>query len=85
MARRNGVFAAVKAELDKAELVDSPLGRTVLVLGQRLDDPESPATAVAAMAKELRVALEALGVGAAKVDTPLDELRRKRQERQKGA
>ena len=83
--KRNGVFSAVRAELAKVAKQDSALGRTALVLGQRLDDPETPATAVAAMAKELRAALDALGADTPKAMSPVDELRRRREERQKGS
>ncbi len=83
--KRNGVFAAVKAELTKVSKQDSALGRTALVLGQRLDDPETPATAVAAMAKELRAAIDVLGADTPKVMDPVDELRRRREVRQKGS
>jgi hypothetical protein len=79
--KRKGVFAAVNAELTAIGKQDSALGRTALVLGQRLDDPETPATAVAAMAKELRAALDSLGGDKSKVEDPLAEARRKREER----
>lgn len=76
--KRNGVLAAVRSELTAAGKQDTSLGRTALVLGQRLDDPETPATAVAAMAKELRAALGDLGAEAGKVESPLEKLRRER-------
>jgi hypothetical protein len=82
--KRNGVYAAVKSELVRASKQDSALGRTALVLGLRLDDPETPATAVAAMAKELRAAMAELGADAKAVSDPLDELRKRREQKNAG-
>jgi hypothetical protein len=76
--KRNGVQAAVRSELAAAQKQDTALGRTALVLGQRLDDPETPATAVGAMAKELGGALADLGAEAGMVESPLEKLRRER-------
>jgi hypothetical protein len=83
--KRNGILAAVRADLASSPKKDSTLARTVLMLASRLDDPETPATAVAAMAKELRVALTDLGLEAKQAANPLDELRRKRMERRQQA
>lgn len=83
--KRNGVFAAVRSELAAVQKQDTALGRTALVLGQRLDDPETPATAVAAMAKELRAALDALGGDTVRIEDPLAKLRREREQRRKSA
>lgn len=83
--KRNGILAAVRNDLAASPKKDSTLARTVLMLAGRLDDPETPATAVAAMAKELRAALADLGLEAKSVANPLDELRRKREERRRQA
>lgn len=80
--KRNGVTAAVRAELRDSPRKDSALARTALVLAQRLDDPETPATAVAAMAKEIRAVLTDLDRDAVAVSNPLDELKRRRERRQ---
>lgn len=80
--KRNGVSAAVRAELRDSPRKDSALARTALVLAERLDDVETPATAVAAMAKEIRAVLSDLGRDAGALTNPLDELKRRREQRQ---
>lgn len=82
--RRNTVTAAVRSELKDSPRKDSALARTCLVLAERLDDPETPATAVAAMAKEIRAVLAELDRDAGAVKNPLDELKARREERQRG-
>jgi hypothetical protein len=81
--KRSGVASAVKAELTASAKQNSALGRTAMVLALRIDDFETPATAVAAMAKELRSALTELGLEARVAANPLDELKKRRLERQK--
>lgn len=82
--RRNTIVAAVTAELKDSPRRNSALARTALVLATRLDDPDTPATAVAAMAKELRAFLTDLDLDAGTVVNPLDQLRTLREQRQKG-
>lgn len=81
--KRNGILAAVRADLASSLRKGSALARTALMLAGRLDDPETPATAVAAMAKELRAALSDLGLEGKAAANPLDELRKRREQRQR--
>lgn len=80
-ARRRSVLAATRAELVALGKLDSPLGAVALTLAARLDQGQDPGSAMAAMAKELRVTMAELGrTGQAAAD-PVDELRRRREER----
>lgn len=83
--KRNGVAAAVKTELTANAKQDSAMGRTAMALAVRIDDVETPATAVAAMAKELRGVLTELGLEAKVAADPLDEFKKRREARQKGS
>lgn len=80
--KRNGVASAVRAELAASQKAESSVGRIVMALANRIDDPTTPATAVAAMAKELRSALTALGLESKVAANPLDELKKRREARQ---
>lgn len=59
----------------------TPLGRVALSLALRLDKGVDSGSAMAALAKELRAALQAATVNAAKKSDPIDELEKQRQKR----
>lgn len=79
--KRTGVLSATRAELTKSNKLDTPLGRTALALAARLDDPDTPGSAMANIAKELRSSMESLERGTAKAGDPVDELRERREQR----
>lgn len=76
-----GVTAAVQATLAAIGKADSTLGASALVLAARLDAEGTADTAVAAMTKELRATMAELTRDAPAVGDPVDELKRKREER----
>lgn len=76
------VVEATRAELDRAAKSQTALGRSALALAALLDAGEGPASGLAAVAKELRATLEVAVQGATHVDDPVDEVARKRAERQ---
>jgi hypothetical protein len=83
-ARRKSILASVRAELDALGKVGSPLGAVALTLAARLDKGEDPGSAVAAMAKELRATMAELARAPGAMADPVDELRRRREQRRSG-
>lgn len=76
--KRTGPLAATRRALDAIGKRETPAGEVALVLAGRLEDPDCPATAMAAMSKELRATLTELGRDAPAVNDPVDELRKRR-------
>jgi hypothetical protein len=79
------VTNATRATLDTLAKTDSPAGQVALALAERLDDPDTAATAVAAIAKEHRTTMAELTRAATVVGDPIDELRQRREARRRGA
>ena len=73
-----GLLSATRAELERAGRVDTALGQAALTLAGRLDEGRDTGSAMAALSRELRAALEAATRGAAEQASPLDELRLRR-------
>ncbi len=82
-ARRKSVTAATRTQLVAAGKLETPLGSAAMTYAARLDDPETAASAVAAIGKELRATLEELTRGVTKAGDPVDELRAARERRRK--
>ena len=83
MTRRKTVLAATRAELVTLGKLTTPSGAAALVLAERLDAGGDPGSAMAAMAKELRATMTELGRHAPAVADPVDELRKRREERRR--
>ena len=81
VSRPKSIRVAVREELDRIGKADSPMGAAALKLAARLDVGEDPGSAMAAMAKELRVTMAELGRSAPAVSDPVDELKRRRERR----
>lgn len=76
------VQAAVLAELTKAGCTGTVMGQAALVLARRLDHPTmDTGSAVSSLVKQLSATLEAALAGVAAVDDPVDELRRRRDQK----
>jgi hypothetical protein len=84
VTRRRSIVAATRAELEAGGKLQSALGSVALVIAERLDKAEDPGSAMAAMAKELRATMAELAKLAPSVADPVDELKRRRQERRSG-
>ena len=84
MTRKKSVLAAVREELDAIGKLTTPAGATALVLAGRLDAGEDPGSAMAAMAKELRATMTELTRSTPAAADPVDELKRRREERLSG-
>lgn len=78
------VVGAVTAQLEQIGKAGTPTGRAALVLAARLDAGADPGSAMAAMAKELRATMAELAKTATAMVDPVDELRRKREQRRSG-
>lgn len=76
------VEATTRARLVELAAVDTPQGQLALVLAKRLDDDEESGSSVAALSKELRSLLAALSVTSKPVDDGVDELKKRREQRQ---
>lgn len=83
--RRRSTLTATKARLTELGKIESALGSAALVLAGRLDDPDTPGSAVAAIGKELRAMLTELEQHATVVADPIDELKARREKRQRGS
>lgn len=83
-APSSGLVEATRRELDGAGRLDTVLGQQALELAGRIVSPVSTGAAVGSLSKELRAVMsEAMkGAGAA---SGLDELRRRREEKQRRA
>ena len=77
---------AVNGELVKIGREADPLATVALTLAERLDNASGETgSALAAVAKELRVCLETLGKSPVAKADPVDELRKRRDAKRKGA
>lgn len=83
--RSTPITTAVRAQLRAIGKTDEPQAKAALAYAARLDDPATPATAVAAIGKELRATLAELVRNAPAVADPVDELRQRREARRRGA
>lgn len=83
--KNSTVAAATRSTLTSIAKTHSPAGRTAIALATRLDDPDCPATAMAAIAKELRATLTELTRDTVAKGDPIDELRSRREARRRGA
>jgi len=80
------VVDMVISSLATAEVLDTPQGRIALVLARRLDgNAKDSGASVAALARQLDTLLEKTLPSAEAQDDPLDEVTRKREERQRNA
>jgi hypothetical protein len=70
-----------RAQLDKAERLDSPEGALVMHLAMLFESGEHTASGAAALSRELRAAMEIALSGAAKQGDLLDELSARRQQK----
>lgn len=76
------VEAAVLAELTKGGCIGTVMGQATLVLARRLDHPTlDTGSAVSSLVKQLSATLDAALAGATSVEDPVDELRRRRDEK----
>jgi hypothetical protein len=84
--RAGTVAGATRGLLVAEGLMDTPMGRSALVLAERIDDRDQPLAAVSQAVKQLREALASV-VAAERADTgdPSDEFTRKRRARESGA
>lgn len=72
------VEAAVLAELKKGGCTGTVMGQSALVLARRLDHPTmDTGSAVSSLVKQLSATLDAALAGATAVEDPVDELRRR--------
>ena len=76
------VRTTTRERLEALGKLDTPQGSIAMVLAARLDDRDTPATAVAATAKELDRILAEAERNAPKAKDPIDELRAARERRQ---
>lgn len=78
--------STVRAEIKKLGREADPLSQVALTLAARLDNAEGETgSALAAVAKELRVCLDTLGKSPVAAADPVDELRKRREAKRKGA
>ncbi len=75
------ITTAARRELEQAGKLGSALGNTVLALASRLDAGADSASGMAAMAKELRTLMAALGAGQVMALDPVDDLKKRREQR----
>lgn len=78
------VTASTRRSLEKASRIEHPSGAAAMVLARRLDKGGDTGSAIAALARELRAAIEAAVADAPVVDDPVDEFTRRRQLRVAG-
>lgn len=75
------VTAATKAQLDAVGRADTHLGAVALALAERIDQNVDVGSAMAAMARELRMTMAELLQSAPALADPVDELRARRKAR----
>lgn len=81
----SGVVRTVRRDLEAARTLDTPLGQMTMQLAERLENAQfDTASAIAALAKELRLTLEAALAQQVRADDPMDELRARRERRHAG-
>jgi len=78
-----GVAEATRSTLDAIAKTHTPAGQAALALAARLDDPDCPATALAAVAKEHRTTMAELTRNASAAGDPIDEIAKRREERRR--
>lgn len=81
--KRPSHYETTHAELAAIGKTTTALGATALGLAARLDRGTDAGSAIAAMAKELRAILAELTKAAPAVNDPVDEVRRRREERRR--
>lgn len=72
---------AIRTSLEVTERLYSPLGQASIALAVRVDSGQENGSAVAALIRELRTTLDSALDGAAIADDPVDELKRRREQR----
>lgn len=82
---RGPVYKATLAELQRGSRVDTPLGQAALALASRLDLSRDSGSAMAALAKQLSDSLSEAMRGIAPKPDEVDEVRRRRDEKLRGA
>lgn len=83
MARK--LETATRKALTDAGTLETPLGQQALVLATMVANPDTPGTARVAAAKELRATLEEATRQPSTVADPVDEVKTRREERQRRA
>lgn len=79
----SGLVAAVRAELVKADRLDSAMGQAALGLAERLTSAADTGSAVASLTRELRATLEVATAGARVAASPLEQARDELAERRR--
>jgi len=74
-AEPGSVTTSTLAALEAVERVDHPAGQAALRLARALDDPQTPPSTLAALAKEHGARLEAALANTSAVASPLDRAR----------
>lgn len=76
------VEAAAVKQLEEAGRLDTPLGQAALVLARRLDRTTmDTGSAIAGVVKQLEATLAAATAGAKQAEDPVDELRKRRDQK----
>ena len=75
------VLTATRVALTEAGRLDSALGQAAMNLARRLSSRDTPASAAAAIGRELRLTLSAALEHSQGVADPIDELRERRERR----
>lgn len=83
--RVSGVVDAVRAELEEAGRLDTVLGRAALEVADALAATHTTGSAKAALSKELRAVMAEALRGSEKKSDALDELRKRREQKQQRA
>lgn len=79
------LVAAVRAELEAADRLDSALGQQAVALAQHMASPFDTGSARAAVSRELRAVMDAALADAPKAADALDELASRRQQKASSA
>ncbi len=79
------VASATRKALAEADRTLTPLGQAAITLAKRLDSPATPAAAVGALGRELRLTLIAALENSKAAADPIDELQKQRERRRRGA
>ena len=77
----SALAAAIELTLIDAERLDTFQGRQALALARRIDSPHETGSAVSSLSKELRAVMDEAMKGAHVKTDPVDELRRKREQK----
>lgn len=76
--KSGGLLEATRAQLEAAGRLDTIAGQAALVLAEQLVSGQHSGAGYAALVKELRATIAEALDGAAVVDDPLDEIKRRR-------